>query len=206
MLGTLRVLRAMVNARWAWFEEKAQTKQAEKWLGVYSFFETFLFFLFPVDPFLAVMVYANKTKWVRMFLITTFSSVISAIIVYFIAYFSIELLTPFVHFLGIEKEIETISNNIEGYVFITTLIGAFTPIPYTPVVITAGFLKVNFFAFFFASLIGRGARFGLVAVVTYIFGVSVVPRLGRWANLITVFGIILACIALLVIFLLKGSF
>lgn len=201
MLGTLKVLRAMINARWEWFSQKAQTPHAEVWLATYSFFESILL-PFPTDPFLAVMVYANKRRWVWLAVITTLSSVAGAVVGYIVAYFLYSTLgAPLADLLGVTEQIQSLSQTLRDYTFSATFIGAFTPIPYTPVILAAGFLKANFFLFILASILARGLRYGLVAVLTYVFGVSIVPRLGKWANTITILGIVVLCFALLFILL-----
>ena len=50
---------------------------------------------------------------------------------------------------------------------------AFTPIPYKVFTIAAGVFKVNFWTLVIASLIGRSARFFMVAGVIYFFGARV---------------------------------
>ena len=203
MLGVLRVLRSMVSARWAWFEEKSQTRKAEVWLGAYSLMETILL-PFPVDPFLAVMIHTNRMRWLRILLVALIPSLIGSIIGYFIAFFSYDLLAqPIVLLLGIEKDVEILSQTFNNYVFVTTLIGAFTPIPYTPIIFAAGFLKVNFFTFFAASVLGRTIRFGIVTGITYFYGVSILPRLGKWASTVTFTAVFLVVVVLWFIFVFK---
>jgi len=53
----------------------------------------------------------------------------------------------------------------------------FTPLPYKVFTIASGILKMNFFAFFIASFIGRGARFFLVSVVLMLFGEKIKDNL-----------------------------
>lgn len=203
MLGTLKVVRAMVNARWGWFQEKAQTRHAEAWLGTYSFLES-LILPFPTDPFLAVMVYANKNRWVWLAFFTTVTSLLGAIVGYTAAYFLYDILAaPLASLLGITNQVQSLSNTLSNYTFAATFVGAFTPVPYTPVILAAGFFKANFFLFLLASLLGRGIRYSLVGVFVHFFGVSIVPKLGKWANIITLGAIVLGSLGILFILLFK---
>ena len=55
-------------------------------------------------------------------------------------------------------------------VFVLTLVGAVTPIPYTLVAYAAGFAKGSIVAFAIASILGRAARLGVVGFLTHRFG------------------------------------
>jgi len=61
----------------------------------------------------------------------------------------------------------------QGNAFVAVLTAAFTPIPYKVFTIAAGVFNVSFAAFMLASLVGRSARFFLVAGMIFIFGAKV---------------------------------
>jgi membrane protein DedA with SNARE-associated domain len=54
--------------------------------------------------------------------------------------------------------------------FLSVLTAAFTPIPYKVFTVAAGVFEVNFFTLVSASIIGRSARFFLVAGILYHYG------------------------------------
>lgn len=195
MLGVLRVLRTGALERWQWFKEHAQTRHARMWLGIYSFFETIII-PFPTDPFLAIMVHADRARAVWLTVWTTLTSAAAAAAGYILALIAFNLLVaPFAAQLGIENEIAHASESIGQFTFIATFIGAFTPVPFAPIIFAAGFLKVNFFTFILATVIGRGLRFALVTLITIFFGVTVLSRLGRLATQTTIAIVALALIA-----------
>jgi membrane protein YqaA with SNARE-associated domain len=185
MLGMLRVIRASSHARWEWFKEKAQTAYARRWLGAYSFFES-LILPFPTDVFLAMMVHADRRRAVHLTILTTLTSVLGAVVAYFIAYFFYTSFgEPIALYLGIADEVVRIAETLNHYAFVATFIGAFTPIPYTPVILAAGILRADFFAFLVASLLGRGLRYSLVSICTVFFGVSLLPVIEQYTARVT---------------------
>lgn len=71
---------------------------------------------------------------------------------------------------GLEEEFINIGIRYEENAFLTVFTAAFTPIPYKLITIAAGVFKINFIAFVFASIIGRGMRFFLVAFLVFRLG------------------------------------
>ncbi|HRS53928.1 MAG TPA: YqaA family protein [Bacteroidales bacterium] len=60
----------------------------------------------------------------------------------------------------------------------------FTPIPYKIFTITSGVFDVNFFLFILASIIGRGTRFFLIALLIWKFGNSIKMFIDKYFNLV----------------------
>lgn len=201
MFGLWRAVRASTDEYWRWFREKAQTPHARGWLAAYSFFEA-LILPFPTDVFLALMVYADRARVVWITIFTTIASVLGGLAGYAAAYFFYTaLIAPLVAHLGMADVVARLAATLNHYAFDAVFLGAFTPIPFTPVVYTAGLLKTDLVAFTLASLIGRGARYALVSGITYFFGIASIPKLGRVATRITIVACALAFgIALIVFF------
>ncbi len=63
---------------------------------------------------------------------------------------------------------------------------AFTPIPYKVFTIAAGAFGISFAVFILASLVGRSARFFLVATTIYWWGPSVKDQIDKHFNLFTI--------------------
>lgn len=184
--------------RWRWFKDKAHTKRAYWWLGAYSFFETILI-PFPVDPFLAVMVHANRARVVWVTLWTTLTSLAAAVVGYLIAYSAYETLGhPLAVHLGVADDVTRLASSLDTYTFLATFIGAFSPIPFTPIILAAGLLKADFVVFVVATFVGRGLRFAVVSFVTVLFGVAVLPRLSAFALRVTIGVVAVLALALLV--------
>ncbi|MEL7375301.1 MAG: VTT domain-containing protein, partial [Pseudomonadota bacterium] len=72
----------------------------------------------------------------------------------------------------------------EEYGIWIVFVAGFSPIPYKVFTIGAGAAAMNFPAFVVASLIGRGARFFLVAGLMYAGGPEAAHHLRRYVDLI----------------------
>ena len=62
---------------------------------------------------------------------------------------------------------------------------AFTPIPFKVFTIAAGVFGINFVKFTLAAVVGRSARFFLVAGLLYWFGEPIRKFIDKWFNLLT---------------------
>ncbi len=91
-----------------------------------------------------------------------------------------------------EEVFVTVQSYYMRYDFWIVFVAAFTPIPYKVFTIAAGVFQINFFAFLIASVVGRSARFFLVAVLLFFFGEPIRNFIDRWFNLcVVVFTILL---------------
>jgi len=71
------------------------------------------------------------------------------------------------------------------------LTSAFTPIPYKVFTIAAGFWQVGLIPLIAASIIGRSARFFLVATLFYFFGPRIKEFIDKYFSMLTIIFIIL---------------
>jgi len=79
----------------------------------------------------------------------------------------------FIPFLFSLETFETVQRYYEGNAFLAILTAAFTPIPFKVFTIAAGVFQVSFVAMVAAAMIGRSARFFLVAGIIFTFGAQV---------------------------------
>jgi membrane protein YqaA with SNARE-associated domain len=70
--------------------------------------------------------------------------------------------------------------------FVAILTAAFTPIPYKVFTVAAGVFDVSLATLVIASVLGRSARFFLVATVISVFGPRVRALIDRYFDLFTV--------------------
>lgn len=77
------------------------------------------------------------------------------------------------------EKVHQVEKLYDRYGVSAVLIAAFTPIPYKVFTIASGVFKMNLIGFTVASVIGRGARFFLVAYLTKWFGEWVIQRLDK---------------------------
>ena len=143
----------------------AASRHAPLWLALAAFCEG-IFFPIPPDVMLLPMVIADKRHTVRNVLITVVSSVAGGSVGYAIGYY----LHPVGHWLlSLTGSADKMDAFQAWYGHWGVLLLAL-PIPYKIMAIASGLFQFNFPLFVGASLAIRGARFTLVAVLTYIFG------------------------------------
>lgn len=137
-------------------------RYAPRYLCGLSFAES-SFFPIPPDVMLAPMVLSRPEKAWNFALLTTLFSVLGGIAGYSIGYFSIEAIQPWLIEHGYADTLDKAKTWFNQYGVWAVLAAGFSPIPYKIFTITAGALSLFFPGFLIASIIGRGARFFLVA-------------------------------------------
>lgn len=137
-------------------------RHAERYLGVMSFAES-SFFPIPVDVMLAPMCLADRERWIRFATIATVFSVLGGLAGYGMGYVLFDAIEPWLresHYWG---AFETSRRWLDDYGVLVVFVAGFSPIPYKIFTIAAGVAALSLPGFFIASLIGRAARFFLVA-------------------------------------------
>jgi membrane protein YqaA with SNARE-associated domain len=88
---------------------------------------------------------------------------------------------------GFTKELfETVKGYYEANAFLAIFTAAFTPIPYKVFTIAAGVCEISLLTLFFASLVGRGARFYLVATMMFFCGSMIKQWIEKYFNVLTI--------------------
>lgn len=145
-------------------------RHAEWYLGAMSFAES-SFFPVPVDVLLAPMALAKPQHAWRYALNATVLSVLGGLAGYAIGYLTFEAIEPWLRDSHYWKPYLTARQWFDKYGVWTVFVAGFSPIPYKVFTIAAGVAALTLPGFFVASLIGRGARFFLVAGVVKYAGV-----------------------------------
>jgi membrane protein YqaA with SNARE-associated domain len=135
---------------------------AERYLGAMSFAES-SFFPIPVDVMLAPMTLADRTKWIRFATIATVFSVLGGLGGYAIGWGMFEAIEPWLRESHYWEAYVTARSWFDDYGVLVVFVAGFSPIPYKVFTIAAGVAALNLPGFFIGSLIGRAARFFLVA-------------------------------------------
>ena len=142
--------------------EWSRHQYAERYLGALSFAES-SFFPIPVDVMLAPMCLADRRRAWRFASVATVFSVLGGLAGYAIGIAVFDAIEPWLaesHYWG---AYETSRAWFDRYGIVAIFIAGFSPIPYKVFTIAAGAAALSLPGFFIASLIGRGARFFLVA-------------------------------------------
>ena len=121
------------------------------------------FFPIPVDVMLAPMTLADRSKWVRLATIATTFSVLGGLGGYLIGWGLFEVIEPWLRESNYWEKFETASGLFDRYGFWIVFAAGFSPLPYKVFTIAAGVAVINLPGFFIGSVVGRAARFFLVA-------------------------------------------
>ena len=166
-----------------WVLSFANHKHSTTALFILSFMES-SFFPVPPDVLLAPLCMGNRKKSLWFAAVCTIASVMGAFLGYYIGYAMIEvaLMIPSITQDKIDWLASKFNEQGSTYVFIAAL----TPIPFKLLTITAGFAKMNLFLFTIACLIGRAARFFLVAGIFQWLGPKAKPWIDRYFNILCI--------------------
>lgn len=137
-------------------------RHAERYLAALSFAES-SFFPIPVDVMLAPLCLAERNKAWRYAAIATVFSVLGGVAGYFIGIIGFEMIEPWLRESHYWSAYVKSRNWLDEYGVWVIFVAGFSPIPYKVFTIAAGVAALNLPVFFIASVIGRGARFFLVA-------------------------------------------
>ena len=124
------------------------------------------FFPIPPDPLLVALALGASKKALRFAAICTAASVVGGLIGYLIgAGLWGALAEPFFRYVpGVTPEaFERVRSLYDRYDFWAIFLAGLTPLPYKVFTIAAGVASMALLPFTLASLVGRGARFFLVA-------------------------------------------
>lgn len=139
--------------------------------------------VFPVPPdvLLLALCVGSPKKSLRFALICAAGSVLGGMLGYTIGYGAWHAVKDFfIPYVFSQAAFDKVAALYQGGAFLAVVTAAFTPIPYKVFTIAAGVLDVNFWTFVFASLVGRSARFLLVAGSIYIFGARIKALIERY--------------------------
>lgn len=175
-------------------------RHAPWYLAAVSFAES-SFFPIPPDVMLGPMGIARRDLVWRLAALTTVASVLGGMFGYLIGMFFIEVTEPLIRGAGYWEYYERARAWFDQWGAWTMFIAAFTPVPYKMFTIAAGAVAMAFLPFVLASLVGRGARFFLVAAVVRWAGAGMDRAMRRYVDKL---GWVVVAAAIAGYFLLKG--
>lgn len=176
-------------------------RHAEWYLGAMSFAES-SFFPIPVDVMLAPMCLAQPQRAWRFALNATLLSVLGGLAGYAIGFLTFEAVEPWLRDSRYWDPYLTARAWFDDYGMWAVFVAGFSPIPYKVFTIAAGVAALSLPGFFVASLIGRGARFFLVAGFVRYAGVRLEARLIQYIERIG-WGVLLAAVIIIAWFMLR---
>ena len=169
-----------------WTLEKAQHKNAKWYLSLISFAES-SFFPIPPDILLIPMALASKAKALFYAFICTLFSVLGGILGYAIGYFFYNSVGIYiVDFYHLENSFNIFESYYKEFGILIVLGAGITPFPYKFITIASGVFGLNIFLFIIVSIIGRGLRFYLIAILLYFFGEKIKLIIDKYFNFLTI--------------------
>lgn len=175
----------------SWVESYAEKPYAEWVLFIIAFTES-SFFPIPPDVLLIAMAVITPSKAFRYAAVCLAGSVLGGVFGYFIGMLFYETVgQPILQFYGAMGHYETVRGLYNEHAFWAILAAGFTPIPYKVFTIAAGAFEVSISTLVIASIIGRGARFGLVAALFYFFGAPIKKFIDKYFEILTVVFLVL---------------
>ena len=169
-----------------WTLEKAQHKNAKWYLSLISFAES-SFFPIPPDILLIPMALASKARALFYAFMCTLFSVLGGILGYAIGYFFYNSVGIYiVDFYHLENSFNIFESYYKEFGILIVLGAGITPFPYKFITIASGVFGLNIFLFIIVSIIGRGLRFYLIAILLYFFGEKIKLIIDKYFNILTI--------------------
>jgi len=176
----------------------SRRNDAPYYLALLSFVESFILPFPPPDVMLAPMSLARPAQAMKFAALTLLFSVLGGLVGYLIGAFLFHLAEPYIIAWGYQARFETVILWFEQWGFWAVLVAGFSPVPYKIFTIAAGVLNLALLPFVLASILGRGARFFLLAWCLAKFGPAIEPKLVRYIEYVgwAVVGLLALAIAI----------
>ena len=124
----------------------------------------------PVDPLLIATVLARPKNWIKLVAACTSASVIGGGLGWAIGVWlgvGVEQLLVYLpHAVAAPEKFTAVQDGFLEWGILLVFIGAFSPLPYKVIAVSAGVAGFGLAPFLITSLIGRGLRFAIVAGIT----------------------------------------
>ncbi|PRP92366.1 SNARE associated Golgi protein [Enhygromyxa salina] len=144
------------------------------------------FFPIPPDVLLIALALSAPTKAFRFAAWCTAGSVIGGILGYYIGFGLWTTVEPMlIPTVFSAEKFDQVAGLYNEYGVPIVFAAGFTPIPYKVFTVAAGVAEINLPAFILTSIVGRGARFFLVAAVIRRYGDQARELIDRHFNLVT---------------------
>lgn len=188
----------IIKRLYQWVLHWAHTPYGTWALFILAFTES-SFFPIPPDVLLIALAISIPAMSFRYALICSVGSVIGGLFGYFIGWQLMDIIgSPIIRFYNLAEQYEVVRRSYEEHNALIVFIAAFTPIPYKLITITAGAFEVNILTFTIASLVGRSARFYLVAWLIHRFGQRIREFIEKYFNILTFIFVVLIILGFIV--------
>ena len=163
----------LINQHYDLIIRTAGTPLATRLMLIYSALESIIIPL-PVDPLLVAVVLAKSNQWWRIAFNCTLASIIGGAGGWALgAYLGLHIHT-LIHSLPVALAAPSAFAAVEAgfaeFGLVLVFLGAFSPLPYKVIAVSAGISGYGLLPFLFISFFGRGLRFGVVAAIARHYG------------------------------------
>ena len=183
-----------VRRLYDWVLRWADTRYGPHALALLALIESSVFPI-PPDPLLMALCLGASKKSLRFAGIATAASVVGGVVGYWIGAALWDTVSDifFAYVPGVTPErFVSVQALYVRWDFWAVFVAGLTPIPYKVFTISAGVFSIHFPTFVLASVLSRGLRFFLVAVLIYRFGDSMRSFIDRYFNRLTwIFGLLI---------------
>ena len=175
-----------------WTLIKSQHPKAPWFLSFISFIES-SFFPIPPDIILIPMIIAKRSSAFLYALICTLSSVLGGVFGYLIGFYLYNNIgSVIINYYHLSSQFSLFEQYYLKYGIWIVLGAGFTPFPFKFITIASGVFGLNFFLFLIVSILARGLRFYLIAILLIVFGKTIENIINKYFNfLATIFFILL---------------
>jgi membrane protein YqaA with SNARE-associated domain len=181
-----------------WLIDNKDDSKTDWVLGIFSFLEGSISLL-PPSLLLIPILLSKQKKYFYYATLTTVTSVAGGILSYLIGFYFFESFGSLVFgAYGLATYIEKIEVFFNTHFFLTIFISSFVPvIPYKIFSLAAGFFAIPFVPFLIPVILGRGARYYLIAYLIKRFGENANSVLSKYTNSFAIVFIIVVVFLLL---------
>lgn len=151
-----------------------------------------IFFPIPPDTLLIPLVLNTPASALILALTATTGSLCGAVIGYFIGHKGGRFVTEK---LFSPENIKKAEDILAKYDVWAVILAGFTPIPYKVFTILSGILRMNFSHFMFASIIGRGGRFFLLAILVAMYNEEILGFINNYFGILSIVIVLAAAVA-----------
>lgn len=152
------------------------------------------FFPIPPDVLLIALCLGVTSKSFRYAFICLSGSIIGAMIGYAIGFFLWQntageysvLANWFFQHVFSEESFKSVGALYDQYNFWIVFTAGFTPLPYKLFTISGGLFHINFVMFILASIVSRGMRFFLIALLIWKYGKPIKGFIDKYFNLLAI--------------------
>ena len=179
----------MIRKLYDWTLSFAQTKYA-LWILILVAFAESSFFPIPPEVLLIPMIIALPSRAFTYAALCTLASVAGGLLGYYIGaalFQSVAL--PILEFYHVTDKFDGFADRYNAQGHWAVLIGGLSPFPYKVITITSGATELPLSMFLTWSIIARGVRYFIIALLLWKFGIPIKAFIERYLGLL--FGLFL---------------